>query len=288
MKRKIINIDEEKCTGCGLCIPNCPEGAIRIIDGKARLVSDLFCDGLEACLGHCPEGAITVEEREAASYDEEMVMENIIKQGTNTIRAHLLHLREHGEEKYLQQALSFLEARNIDVAIEERFTEKEHVSGCPGSRSLKIDHVTVHSTREHEPRPSRLGHWPVQLHLVSPMAPFYREKDVLLTADCVAYSVGDFHERFLKGKAIAIACPELDSGKEIYLEKIRALIDHARINTLTVITMEVPCCAGLLRLAEQALQSSERVVPIKNVVVSLKGEVIKEEWVQEKREALKS
>ena len=143
MKRKIIKIDEEKCTGCELCIPNCPEGAIQIIDGKARLVSDLFCDGLGACLGHCPEGAITVEEREAEPYNERKVMDNVVKQGKNTILAHLTHLKEHNETEFLNQALAYLKEKNIDVPFEkkEENMDKVEFSGCPGSRTMAFDNT---------------------------------------------------------------------------------------------------------------------------------------------------
>ncbi|NLE01593.1 MAG: 4Fe-4S binding protein, partial [Fibrobacter sp.] len=173
MLRKIIEIDEEKCTGCSLCIPNCPEGAIQIIDGKARLVSDLMCDGLGACLGHCPEGAITVIEREAEEYDETKVMANIVKQGKNTIAAHLKHLKDHGEELYYKQAVDFLNANNIEVPqLTSATNENIHFGGCPGSRSMtfqkveKEDSETATGTRH-----SELKHWPIQMHLLSPNAP---------------------------------------------------------------------------------------------------------------------
>jgi Pyruvate/2-oxoacid:ferredoxin oxidoreductase delta subunit len=285
MKRKIINIDQEKCTGCGNCIPNCPEGAIQIIDGKARLVSDLFCDGLGACIGHCPEDAITVEEREASPYDEEMVMENIVAHGENTIRAHLSHLKEHGETEYLRQALCFLEEKGIDVRMDREPAEIHPPGGCPGARAMSFAQADEGAVSEEGNRPSQLTHWPIQLHLVSPLAPQFQGKDLLLAADCVAYTAGDFHRDFLKGKALSIACPKLDSGKEVYIEKLRAFIDHAKINTLTVMTMQVPCCSVLVYLAEEALRSAERHVPLKHVTVSLKGEVLEEEWITEKTEA---
>ncbi len=285
VKRKIITIDEQKCTGCSLCIPNCPEGAIRIIDNKAHLVSDLFCDGLGACLGHCPEGAITIEEREAVSYDERIVMKNIIKQGQNVVDAHLKHLREHNEQEYLKQALEVLMEQGI--AIEEATVAPTpvathiHGGGCPGSRSVEFGNKTQAAVPDANTtsQPSQLRHWPVQMHLISPLAPHYRGADVLLAADCVAYSLGDFHSGFLKGKTLAIACPKLDEGKEIYLEKLRALIDEAKINTLTVMIMEVPCCGGLLHLAKQAAVQATRKVPIKAVTVSIDGRVLREEWV---------
>ena len=278
MKRKIITIDEEKCNGCGLCIPNCPEEAIQLIDGKARLVSDLFCDGLGACIGHCPEGAISIEEREATPYDEKKVMENIIKHGENTIKAHLLHLKEHDAHEYLRVALDFLKVRGIPVKIDDEHEVYHHEGACPGSKTIDF---TQSDELHLNKGSSQLGHWPIQLHLMSPLATHYHGKDVIIVADCVAYAVGDFHERFLKGKALAIACPKLDNGRDIYIEKLQALIDQTNINTITVITMEVPCCSGLLILAKEALERAKRYVPIKHVEVSLKGEVLREEWISQ-------
>jgi ferredoxin len=279
-KRKIIKIDEGKCNGCKLCIPNCPEGAIQMIDGKARLISDLFCDGLGACLGHCPQGAITIEEREAEPYDEKKVMTNIVKQGKNTIKAHLLHLKEHGETKYLQQALDYLRGNGIENPMLEEIRAGHGMGGCPGSRifDFRQKHPDTEAD-ESGKRPSELRQWPIQLHLISPQAPYYQKADLLLAADCTAFTLGDFHKDFLKGKALAIACPKLDEGKDIYVEKITSLIDEAKINTLTVIIMQVPCCGGLLAIAEEALNKSKRKIPIKAIVVSLQGEILSEEWV---------
>jgi ferredoxin len=277
MERNIITIDQEKCTGCGLCIPNCPEGAIQIIDGKARLVSDLFCDGLGACLGHCPEGAISIEKREAEAYDEGEVMANIVQQGPATIKAHLQHLREHNETEYLKQALDYLKKEGIEIPQELQSDAPAAHAGCPGSRTRTLDRDAPAANAA--PSPSQLGHWPVQMHLVSPGAPQYRNADVLLAADCVAYALGDFHARWLSGKALAIACPKLDAGLDVYMEKIKALIDEAQINTLTVMIMQVPCCGGLLRLAQKAASETNRKVPVKAVVVSIEGEILKEEWV---------
>lgn len=286
-KRKIIKIDEDKCNGCGLCIPNCPEGAIQMIDGKARLISDLCCDGLGACLGHCPEGAITIEEREAKAYDEKMVMENIIKQGPNVIKAHLEHLKEHGEMNYLKKALEVLKEKNIEVpkGIIDRgegVMEHKHAGGCPGSRMMDFSEKNDSASGEGEPqgtRSSQLRQWPVQLHLVPPTAPYFQGKDVVLAADCVAFSMGDFHKDFLKGKGLAIACPKLDSDQDVYIEKIVTMIDEANINTLTVMTMEVPCCHGLLLIAKKAAEKAQRKIPIKHIVVGIKGDILSEEWV---------
>lgn len=275
-KRKIIKIDEDKCTGCGLCIPNCPEGALQMIDGKARLISDLFCDGLGACIGHCPEGAIEFEEREAQEYDEKRVMENIVKAGPNTVKAHLKHLKEHGEFKYLEQAVGVLKANGLPVP---ELNEGGCPSGgCPGSRmvDLRDDNASVEEGGE---RASHLRQWPVQLHLVPPAAPYFRGADVVLSADCVAYALADFHKRHLKGKALAIACPKLDSEQEIYVQKITQLADVAGINTLTVLRMEVPCCGGLVQIAKKGLDAAKRKVPLKAATVSIRGEILSEEWV---------
>lgn len=280
MERNIIKIDEEKCNGCGLCIPNCPEGAIQIIDGKARLISDLMCDGLGACLGHCPEDAIEVEKREAEPYDEAKVMENIIQAGPNTIKAHLTHLKEHGEERYLKQAFAVLKEKGIEIPKEVPMTHAQtaHVGGCPGSRAMQFARSEAEAGTEDGVRASQLTHWPVQMHLISPMAPHYQGADVLLSADCVAYAAGDFHKDHLKGKTLAIACPKLDEGQDVYKEKIKALIDQAKINTLTVAIMQVPCCRGLLALAQDAAGEAERKVPIKAMVIGLQGQVLSEEW----------
>jgi NAD-dependent dihydropyrimidine dehydrogenase PreA subunit len=278
MKRNIITIDQEKCTGCGLCIPNCPEGAIQIIDNKARLVSDLMCDGLGACLGHCPEGAISIEEREAEEYDERKVMANIVKQGAATIAAHLKHLKDHNQMDYYNQALAYLKENNLNLPIEKEIPMHAAVhTGCPGSRTMSFG--APETTQPTGKQPSALTHWPIQMHLMSPSAPHYHKADFLLAADCTAFSLGAFHSDYLKGKTLGIACPKLDDGQEIYVEKIKALIDEAQINTLTVAIMQVPCCGGLLHIAQQAAAQAKRKVPIKCVTVGIKGEILKEEWV---------
>jgi ferredoxin len=278
MKRTIIHIDETKCNGCGACIPNCPEGAMQIVDNKARLISDLFCDGLGACIGHCPQAAISTEEREAEPYDEKKVMANIVKQGPNVIAAHLEHLRSHNQTQYYNEAREYCREKN--VPLPEKKEEHMHEHGaCPGAATRTIAKNVPAVQEDSGTRQSALTHWPVQLHLMSPMAPAYQTADVVLSADCVAYAYGDFHKDWLKGKALAIACPKLDEGQEIYLEKITALIDKAKINTLTVLTMEVPCCRGLLNMAQEAAKKAARKIPIKSVVIALDGTKQSEEWV---------
>jgi len=282
-KRKLIKIDEEKCNGCGLCIPDCPEGALKIIDGKATLISDLFCDGLGACIGSCPEDAITIEEREAEEYDEKKVMRNIAGHGKNVIKAHLEHLKEHGQSEYFEEAVDFLKKRNIEIPLKEEplCSAHEHMgsfSSCPGSKIMDFREEDSEISEETGKRQSQLRQWPIQLHLVSPTAPYYQGQDVILTADCVAYALGDFHKDYLKGKAIAIACPKLDESQDVYVEKIKSWLEDAKINNLTVMIMQVPCCMGLLSLAKQAVENSKRKVPIKSIVVSLQGEILSEDW----------
>ena len=282
--RKIITVDEETCNGCGLCIPNCPEGALQIIDGKVRLVSDLFCDGLGACIGYCPEGAITVVEREAEPYDERKVMANIARQGANTIRAHLEHLRSHGEEALLAEATAFLREKGIPEPADP---EPAAAPDCCGQKAAGMASAPAASGQAPAstvsaaaPPKSELANWPVQLHLLSPMAPGFKGKDVLLSADCVAFSMAGFHQSLLAGRALAIACPKLDDGAEIYREKITALFDHAQIASLTLAIMEVPCCRGLLKIVQDARAKAHRSMPVKVLTVGIKGgAVLSEEMV---------
>ncbi|MBN2353243.1 MAG: 4Fe-4S binding protein [Spirochaetales bacterium] len=275
MKRKIIEIDETKCNGCALCIPNCPEGAIQLIDGKARLLGDLFCDGLGACIGECPEGAITITEREAEPYDEAGVMENIIPQVEAVIRAHLDHLESHGETECYRVAVSALERHGLSAPERTGDEHRLHHEGCPGARAMRIENSAA-SRPAAAPQPSRLSTWPVQLHLLPPRAPYFKGRDLLLCADCVAYAAGDFHERYLKDGVLTIACPKLDDGQEIYLEKLTAILAEGGVRSLTVLTMEVPCCTGLARLAGSALAASGRSdIRAEWKVVNLRGDELK-------------
>jgi NAD-dependent dihydropyrimidine dehydrogenase PreA subunit len=282
MKRNIIKIDEEKCNGCGVCLPNCHEGAIKLINGKAMLVGESLCDGLGACIGRCPEGAISMEERDAESYDESKVMENVAKQGETIIQAHLKHLRDHHQNGYSLEGVAFLnKPKGLSMSTLGEPPDDSEItpsSACPGSRAqqwLRSD--SVESTGP-APRSSQLNHWPVQLHLISPLSPNYRGRDVILSADCVAYAVADFHQNYLKGKSLAIACPKLDDNQERYREKIIALIDKAQVNTLSVMIMQVPCRRGLLQLAQEAASFARRKVPVKLVVVGVRGDIVQEEW----------
>ncbi|MFA9388268.1 MAG: ATP-binding protein [Prolixibacteraceae bacterium] len=291
MIREIVKIDEDLCNGCGLCIPNCHEGALQIIDNKARLISDLMCDGLGACLGHCPEGAISIEKREAVAYNETEVIKDMVLKGRNTVLAHLKHLNDHNETAFLQEGLAYLKTNrstldfDVDELIDEIYGNKPEANsgcatgGCPGSKAVTIVPSQIQLAGGMQEQPSQLRQWPVQLHLINPNAPYFKGSDLLIAADCTAFSMGNFHSKWLKDKSLIIACPKLDSGAESYINKIAMLIDDAKVNTITVMMMEVPCCGGLLRLVNEAKHMTNRKVPIKALVVSIKGEILSEEWV---------
>lgn len=295
MKRNIISIDEELCNGCGACVKGCHEGALQLIDGKARIISELYCDGLGACIGDCPVGAITIEEREALPYDEISVIKRILPKGESTLTAHIKHLHEHGQTSYVNQAIEYLEKNGVilntdfmDSSSKQKKKVNEETAaplpcGCPGSmaRSFAAP-ATVGFKMAKEQTTyssiSQLTQWPVQLHLLNPQSAYFQGADVVLAADCTAYAYGDFHNRFIKNHTIAIACPKLDEGKDIYISKLVSMMEEAEINTLTVVIMEVPCCRGLLHLAQTAAEHSNRKVPIKKVIIGVQGEIIEESW----------
>ncbi len=270
-KRKIIKINEKKCNGCSLCIPNCPEGAIQMIDGKARLISDLFCDGLGACIGHCPQGAITIEEREAEPYNERNVMENIVKQGKNVIIAHLTHLKEHNEKEYLQQALDYIKERKIKLILKES-PKVQEFHGCPGSQTIDFkDTKKEKSSTSKVKLKSELRQWPIQLSLLSPSASYFRDADILLAADCVPFAYANFHSDFLKDKILMIGCPKLDDIQS-YEEKLTDILKMNNIKSITLVHMQVPCCFGLQSIAENAIKKSGKKVPLKQIIITISGE----------------
>ena len=239
--RSIVRIDEEKCTGCGLCIPKCAEGALKIINGKAKLISDKYCDGLGACLGECPEGAITIEERETEEFDEAAVKEHL--KGEQTVPA--VHHVHHSHQSCPSAKV---------MHFERNRTEKET--------------VTTPKKRE-----SKLSQWPVQLTLLPPTAPFLENADLLIAADCVPFAYANFHSDFLRGKTLVIGCPKLDNA-EFYKEKLTEIFKRSNIRSVTVVNMEVPCCFGLYRLVKEALDSSEKNIPLKQEIISIKGDKI--------------
>ncbi len=247
--RKIVKIDEEKCNGCGSCVPACAEGAIQIIDGKARLVAENLCDGLGACLGPCPMNAITIEEREAEEFDERAVEKHLKSIGREP------HKHEHHETPK---------------------TVVPPAGGCPGSRLMSFRNDEEKAGTFQEELTSALRQWPVQLHLLPVTAPFFADADLLLAADCVPLAYADFHRKFLKGKTVAMGCPKLDNV-EHYLEKLTAIIKHNNLRSITVTHMEVPCCYGMVRLVEEALKRAGKKIPVQRVKIGVRGEILETE-----------
>ena len=238
--RKIVRIDEERCNGCGLCIPNCAEGAIQLIDGKAKLLSEKFCDGLGACLGHCPQDAITVIEREAEDFDEKAV------------------------ERHLHKAIPEPEPQPKPISL---------FAGCPSSRAMLFE---VSETGKEKgpaiPSASMLSQWPVQLKLVPVNALYFQNADLLVAADCVPFAYPDFHRDFLKGKVVVVGCPKLDDI-QYYKEKLTEIFKTNSIKSVTVPYMEVPCCFGLVRATEDAIAASGKQIPFKKIKIGIRGDI---------------
>jgi len=237
--RNIVKIDEDKCNGCGLCVNACAEGAIEIIDGKAKLVSEIYCDGLGACLGHCPEDAITVEQREAEEFDEKAT------------EAHLAQAKKPKAEIHFQ---------------------------CPGMAAQQVRPKTAAAGMATAEVPSQLGQWPVQLKLVSPHAPYFADADLLLVADCVPFAMGDFHNKLLKNHSIVVGCPKLDNV-DFYIEKLVAILQANKLKSLTVVHMEVPCCSGLNYIARQAIARNGIEMNFEDVTIDLQGNVSRTQTV---------
>ena len=259
--REMVKIDEEKCDGCGLCVPSCAEGAIQIIGGKARLVADNLCDGLGACLGECPQGAITIEKRDADDFDEAAVDQR---------------LKEIGREPHHQKQHSPVAPIGGCPSSQVRVvspTKPAHAGGgCPSARLMNFDHKPRIADTDAGQRPSELRQWPVQLHLVPPTAPFLNDKEVLLTADCVPFAYADFHKDLLKERALLIACPKLDNTQP-YVQKLVAMLQQNNIKKLLVAHMEVPCCSGLIAIARQAIAESGVDVPFATIKVGIQGDL---------------
>ena len=290
MQRQLIKIDEALCNGCGDCVTGCAEGALQIIDEKARLISDLLCDGLGACIGQCPMGAISFETREAEPYQEERVIAEMAKKGKNTVVAHLRHLADHGQTAYVDEAVTYLRAHladltfDLDQALGEatqqpmRGPQHGHQhGGCPGSRAMSFEAPGQAPAPDTTAIPSALRQWPVQLHLVNPLAPYFQKAHVLVAADCVAYALGDFHRQHLAGKSLVIACPKLDANQEVYVDKITRLADDARVTQITIMIMEVPCCNGLVGVVRKGLEKAQNKVPLTVLVVGIQGGIVGEQ-----------
>ncbi|MHA1624958.1 MAG: 4Fe-4S ferredoxin [Promethearchaeota archaeon] len=240
------------------------QGALAIIDGKAKVVNEVFCDGLGACIGECPEGALEIIEREALEFNEEAVEKHLES----------LSQKEEAELNHVKQLVAEHAQECGCASGDFKITLDDHVCNCAETTELNKSQTSITGKN-----PTELRQWPVQMHLINPAAPYFQGADVILTADCVAYALGEFHDKYLKGHSIAIACPKLDQGRESYIEKIRSWFDEAKINTLTVMRMQIPCCGGLLGIAQEAAKRASRKVPIKYIIVSVEGKIFKEEWI---------
>lgn len=259
--RKIVHIDESKCNGCGLCIPNCVEGALKIIDGKARLVSEVYCDGLGACLGHCPQDAITVIEREAEEFDEKAVEEfQAWEKQQDEHKCSCGHDHEKGH--------GCLEGHN--------HSQHAHHTGCPGSQMRQFGNSAQEDSDVKVT--SKLRQWPVQLELVPPNAPYLKGADLLVTADCVPFAYGNYHNDFLKGRAVVVGCPKLDDI-QLYLERLEEMIKVNDLKSITVLRMEVPCCGGMAYAVKTARDNAGVNVPITVVTIGIQGEIKSKELV---------
>lgn len=271
--RQIIEIDQDLCNGCGDCSTGCPEGALRIIDGKARLVGESLCDGLGACIGNCPLGAIKVTLRDAEEYDERKVMEGIARQGPEVLKAHLDHLDHHGQDLYIGQALAWL----ADKGLPSPEGYPRHPTAVTAAAQALVAAPAAAASTPPSPSPfperpteeSALSQWPIQLHLANPRSGHFAQAHVLVAADCTAFSMGSFHRDLLEGKKLLIACPKLDSGREIYIDKLAAIMDQAASFSLAI--MEVPCCSGLAKLAMEARERCSRQIPLETLVIGIDG-----------------
>lgn len=241
--RNIIKIDEEKCNGCGKCVAACAEGAIKLINGKAKLISETYCDGLGACIGHCPMDAITIEQREAEEFDEEATKEHL------------------AEQKEISEKINFI---------------------CPGMMAKSFSPSVAADNAPAGDVSSQLGQWPVQLKLVSPNAPYFSGADLLLAADCVPFAMGDFHSKLLKDHSIAVGCPKLDDNK-FYVDKLSEIIKTNGLNSLTVAHMEVPCCSGLTNIARAAIIQSGLQMSFEDVTITIRGEIIRRQMIEVKQ-----
>jgi len=265
MLRKIVTIDEEKCNGCGLCVPSCAEGAIRMINGKAVLAADNLCDGLGACLGECPQDAIKIIEREADEFDEVAVEQHLQSLGSTPQH----HKQEHKHEHKHDHGHGHDHGKGHHDHGHHH--GHGHGGGCPGSRAMSFT-APATAAADTGSRQSTLAQWPVQLHLVPTSAPYFQDADLLIAADCVPFAYADFHKDYLAGKAVVIGCPKLDDN-QFYLQKLTELFRNSSLKSITVMRMEVPCCGGIVMAARQALAACGKDIPFREVTVGIRGEI---------------
>ncbi len=276
--RKIVHIDEDKCNGCGECIPACHEGALQLIDGKARLVGDVYCDGLGDCLGTCPQDAITVEEREADEFDAAAVEERLAETKADTpggcpgAAAQELAEEAPGCPGKGCPGAAIRELFKDDAPADKPAADHRAEGECPGGGERTGCGKCCDAGDASQPPPSRLGHWPLQLRLVPPGAPFLDGADIVICADCVAYAVPDFHTRYVPGNAVLIGCPKLDD-LTLYRDKMKKLFARAQPASVTVLRMEVPCCAGIASAAIEACEEALPGMPVEVHTIGIRGKI---------------
>jgi ferredoxin len=258
-KRQIISIDEECCDGCGACVPSCAEGALQIVNGKARLIKESFCDGLGACLGECPQGALTIVELEAEEYDEAQVLAHLRNIAPGLAVDHTVRSRSHAADPIPLLAVG-------DASMT---AERGNIPACPSIRVAQWD-VAQEPAEVMERQRSQLRQWPVQLHLLPVQAPFFEDADLILVADCVPFAYANFHEDLLRGNVVAVGCPKLDDAGA-YIDKVTQILLRSNIRSLKVAYMEVPCCRGLVHIARQALDNSGKQIPFETVMITIAG-----------------
>lgn len=258
-KRNIVLIDQAKCNGCGLCVPSCAEGAIQIVDGKARLVKEQYCDGLGACLGECPQDAISIEEREADAFNEAAVADHLDRMGQSVPQAH------HVQEAPRKPAHAHGGSGCPGAAAMS-------LGACPGSAARSMP-AAVPQAATGEDQRSMLRNWPVQLKLLPVMAPYLEGADLCIAADCTAFAFADFHKRMLAGKVLVIGCPKLDDV-QAYIGKLTAIFQQNHIRSVEVVHMEVPCCSALVHLVRESLQASDADIPLTLTKVGIEGQIL--------------
>ena len=277
VNRKIIEIDEDLCNGCGDCLISCPEQALQLVDTpngkKARIVKDFYCDGLGACIGNCPLGAITIKEKVAEKYDEAATIERIKEVAPEKLDEHLKHMEEHAHE--LDEDVIKISSAEREKQSAKAENNQAASCACPGSNMMYFEGMNAKSASNEVRIDSELKQWPVQLNLVHPSAPYFKNANLLLVADCMPIAYPNFHQDFLKGNAIAIGCPKFDDGNG-YIEKISQIIKDSALKSITVLHMEVPCCSGLISIAIEAVNKSGMNIPLKTVQISIRGEVMQE------------
>jgi len=254
MKRTIVHVNEKLCNGCGTCLEKCLNGALELIKGKACLLDPVYCDGPGTCIDACPQAAISFIERDCEPYSEVATMKHLTSKKPKAVNAHLKYLKDHNDLVYFHQGVGYLKVHKIEIDFADIVSNSHK-----GSQAKEL--------------PSCLRQWPIQLQFLNPENSIFAEAELVVAADCVAYAYGNFHQRFIKGHAIAIVCPKYKINYPIYLQNLITLINVAKIRSINVVVMEVACCSDLLKLVEDAISKADRKIPLKKTVINVMGEI---------------